>query len=363
MKLTVFNGYGILFLGFFILFTLVVAPSLYAGNSLVDRGNRMLSKAEYDKAMTFFKAAIKKDGSNQAAWNGFQKATLAKQDANKGKLHIDNIPRGPVEVPQTIDTEKNVTSPSDNSPVAMDVLLAQEKASAKKQQTRQTNSLATFSSERVNPWRGLSVFQTVDPTLLHSPSLAKQRFEQEKKPYRVWSKDKFGTGVEANVTYVPQELYKYYAVSLGAEQGWSYKETEMRFVIISKNAKKYHEFAIDIREIVSPRKYPFVADVAKRTTLVDDNGNVYQPVMSAGPSQKQLKRADTYSVAFTQFADDGVPIQDKAKRYLYIVIKGLGDSRDEKRLRFNKELFVATKRKAIKPLSESEIAEIKNSLK
>jgi hypothetical protein len=359
MTLSVFGRHKIIIFLFFFVFTMLTAPSLKAESSLVDRGNRMLAKAEYEKAMTFFKAAIKEDGSNQAAWDGYQKATLAKENADKNKLDFNNIPENPSEMTEkTLAALQTVAKPS----VSIEDLSAQQKAVTEAQPSRNANSIASFSSEMTNPWKGLSVFKVVDPTLLHSPTLAKNRFEEEKKPYRVWNKDKFGTGVEANVTYVPLDLYKYHAVALGAELGWTYKETEMRYVLISKNAKKYHEFAIDIREIVSPRKYPFIADIAKRTTLEDDNGHVYQPVTSAGPSQEQLKRADTYSVAFPQLAEDGVPIQDKAKDYLYIVIKGLGDARDIKKLRFDKELFLANVKKTLKPLNEAEIEKIKNSL-
>jgi len=306
----------------------------------------MLSRGEFDKAITFFKAAISKDGSNQNAWNGYNKAMIGKTTAGKDKLNINEIPRTPEEMTPTI--EAKISAPS-TEPAPDTKILQQNDANltgnivptAKTDSDSQkhSNSIASFSSERINPWKGLSVFEVVDPTLMNSPSLARRRYNEEKRPLSTRSKDKFGTGVEAIATYVPMNLYKYLAVALGAERGWSYKETEMKFVLLSKYARKYHEFAIDIREIVSPRKYPFINDIAKRTILVDDNGNKYEPLKSAGPTQEQLKRADTYSVCYPQLTKDGQSIASKAKKYFYLTIKGLGDSRNVRKLRFNKEHF------------------------
>ena len=329
----------------FFVFTLCFTSVSLAKDDLVTRGQRMLEKKQYDKAITFFKAAINSDGSNQAAWDAYQQAIIAKQNAEKDTLKFDTIPRNPQEMTPDLrnSIQGNPTAepkPSSNTDMKnIDDIISEKEAMADAMESN-PNSIARFATERVNPWRGLPVFDTVDPTLLHSPSLARQRYDSERRPLTVRSSDQFGSGVEAIATYVPMSLYKYLAVALGAERGWSYKETDKRWVLISRKARKYHEFAIDIREVVSPRRFPFLGDIASRTTLIDDNGNRYKPVDSAGPSQEKLQRADTYSVCYPKTDADGTPIEKKATKYFFLEIKGLGDYRNIRKLKFNKELFL-----------------------
>ena len=325
----------------------VMTGSLFAaGQDLVSRGQRMLSVGRFEKAAAYFKAAIIRDVTDDAAWSGYRKAVVGMEKGTAPAPAPVKVVKPAPPQPVTPDI-----APLPPTPAAIKPTLAPKPGSLslddlsfklggqKPKQPSTPGSQYSVDSTQITPWKGLSVFEEVDWTLLDSPNRAKSRFMDERKKLTRGKRNRAQTGVEAIVTYYTKRLYKYLAVHMGSQKGWSYKHTEMQFVLMSKFARRYHEFAIDIREASSPRKFPYVEDIAKRTSLKDDAGNTYKVVKHAGPSQKYLKKVDTYSVCFPLKDKDGTPIVDKAKKFFYLIIKGLDNSRDVKRIAFPKEIF------------------------
>ncbi len=329
-----------------LLVSIVFAGSVYAaGQDLVSRGERMLQAGNHNKAAAYFKAAIIRDVTDEAAWAGYRKAVVGLEMGKRPIVAPKPVTQAkpqPVTpdiapLPQPITP---VVPKIDPTKISLDDLTL--KLSGPKPTVTPANpgSFDSYNSSQIAPWKGLSVFDIVDPTLMDSPNRARQRFMAERKKLTNAKRTRSQLGVEATVTYYTKNLYKYLAVHMASQNGWTYKHTEMQYVLMSKFARRYHEFSIELREVSSPRRFPYVKDIAKRTYLQDDAGNRYNVVKHAGPSQANLKKADNYSVCFPLKDKDGKPITDKIKKQFFIIIKGLDDNRDIKKIAFNKEVLL-----------------------
>jgi len=336
------------------LLVLIVATAATATvQDLVTRGQQALRDGYFEKAAACFKAAIIRDVTDEAAWEGYRQASAGLAGGTKAPKPAPRPPVTvtPVDIPDDVEAvspdlaplphdDGNATTGDDG--LSLDNLTRRLAGTAPAPGTmaRTAGAVDSTSSTDLKPWQGLDVFKDVDYSLLDAPGRAQARFNEVRAKYRRSQVAKFSRGVEVIATYFPVLLYKYMAVVMGANQGWSYAETDKQYVLMSKYARRHHEFSVDLREVSSPRNYPYVADVAtKRTYLTDDAGHKYLPVKTMGPEQANLKKVDTYSVCFPLEDEQGKPIVDKAKRWFYLVVTGLDDVRDVKKLRFPKELL------------------------
>jgi len=303
---------------------------------LLDRGAKMMAQGNFERAAKYYKAAIIRDVTEDAAWDGYRRAVLALDEQVPATEAALPATVSVVAAPQTLVSIEEV-------PDALEPLPEPTNTTEAAPEPRQF-VLKRALNQNTQARRGIdssiyTVFDAVDATLLDSMPRARRRFSEEKRKRSRLKKRDFGGIVQVKAIYFSPNLYKYESVALAAEKGWDFSETQMNYIVASKHTKDNYEFRVELENKSFPRKYIFIKDVAKRSYILDDKGNKYSPARSKGPREKTLKTVDSYTVYFPKTTKDGKPLFEKCRNKFWLVIYALDAPDHVLKLRFMKHVL------------------------
>lgn len=334
------------------------ATAALAASDLVAAGNRALAAGDATKALGYFKAAIIRDVTNDEAWAGYRAAAVADAGVAAPATVAPAAPVARVVPPAPVARSASpapaapvarlphgapaapVAPAAPAAPVVIDLAtLAGERPAPARTAAGPAAAPEAGSAETDKPWFGLTVFDDVDPSALKSSSRARRMFEEQQAKRRLAYRRRIDGTVEVIATVYSPLLYKYLAVNLGAEKGWSYGETQKNYVLMSKNCHEGIEFLVRLRNRAFPRSMPYIEDIGKRTFLLDDRGHRYEPVKVVPPSKEKLLKDDYYSVVFARTDAEGRDLTDVARHQLTLMIEGLEGTSHKATIPFSRELF------------------------
>ncbi|MBI2944327.1 MAG: hypothetical protein HYY25_09005 [Candidatus Wallbacteria bacterium] len=143
-------------------------------------------------------------------------------------------------------------------------------------------------------------------------------------------------------TYYSPQLYKLLVTKLGAQKNWSVADTQKKYRRLMTDNSGVLEFYVKlINTTRKPKTAVPVADICDRTFLEDDNGNSYKPMRFKAPSVTKLLDEDSYTVWFPKFDADGNSVVDKAREKLFLVINDQEQEPATVRIAFTKKQFDA----------------------
>lgn len=365
------------------IFTLIVfilaatTGSVLAQTDYVARGHEYLAEGNTERAIRMFKAAIKINVDDEAAWEGYNKAVAAArgqsapsappppaappvQPSAPSDLRLDApLPRPAVAAP----SPSGLTDFSSGQPR----LTEEQKEINQKLMQRYLGRSPSGGSASSSTGGGASpagrpspqrrppkrARVEVDDTLNERLLRSERRATKEFKRLQEWQTNRYrreSNGIlEVIATYYSPDLYKLLVTRLGAKNKWSAEETRKKFHRLMEDYRGDLEFYVKLVNYTSsPKRVADISDIHRRTYLEDDRGNTYEPLERrdrrtgrdrSEPSVEKVVDDGFYTVWFSRHDSDGVPILDRAKERLYLVIEGQDSEADPIRIPFRKKQF------------------------
>jgi hypothetical protein len=178
----------------------------------------------------------------------------------------------------------------------------------------------------------------IDPAQIKNRKRAQERFERLRTDATQNYRRKHSGVVEVMATFYDAELYRAAVEYVAAKNPRKYGvDTAQRLLDVNlRDMGRDLEFYVKLVNYSSKPKITVpIGDVARKTTLVDEDGNVYEPVRTKGPKARDLVSEDSFTAWFSRTDSDGEEIARRAGRgNLTLVISELSHETREIRLPF-----------------------------
>lgn len=263
-------------------------------------GQRYLKEGDYARAERIFEQVLNQDPKDMKAWEGYRAAFQKRKQQEEGTL-----------------TEEPA-APSEDIAPAKKPKKKKPAASEESDDSSSASSDDSGSSERQSIGK-------IDPAMLKNKRRAKERFEKTREELSQTYKRQHSGAVEIHATFYDVNLYRHLIENLGAQKGYSADKAQKLYEASVRDMRNQLEFYLKLNNYSQkPKLSVAITDLHKKISLVDDEGNSYEPARWKGPKGADLVGEDAITVWFNKTDSDGDDIVKKAgKGNLYLVVSDL----------------------------------------
>lgn len=174
----------------------------------------------------------------------------------------------------------------------------------------------------------------IDPSRLGDHEAAKKRFEKLRDEMTVNYRRQRNGATEVVVTHYSPLTYKLLIERLSAEKGYTPEKAQQLLESSLGEMGNEFEFYIKLRNYTNGKVQVPIADIARRTYLLDSNNNLYEPIRFKGPKETNLVGEDAYTVWFPGKDLAGKTLLSDPDKKLVLVIRGLPYEPEELEMSF-----------------------------
>ncbi|MBI4864203.1 MAG: hypothetical protein HY815_28695 [Candidatus Riflebacteria bacterium] len=301
-------------------------------------GWQYLKEGDYARAERVFEQVLAQDPQDMKAWEGYRVAFQKRKAQEEGRADDDSsVPDATADEAKPSGTKKSAAStskpkrapkknPEPVEPAAEESSVATSEPEARSSRSEpEPDAAKSDPEEQGSKPESREEIGKLDARALHNVKKARERFDKLRKDLSETYRRQHSGATEINATFYSRELYRALVERLGAEKGYKYDKAQKLYEATIRDMKGQLEFYVKLTNYSSkPKVTVSLADVAKRTCLVDDEGNTYEPARWKGPKNEQLVAEDAYTVWFSRTDSEGEDIVKKAgKGNLYLTISDL----------------------------------------
>lgn len=295
-------------------------------------GWRYLKEGDYARAERIFEQVLNQDPKDQKAWEGYRAAFSKRKAQEDGTGGEDSLslkePKEPKEKPVSSESSVDEEEPP-KKPVKKKKKVVEDEESSSGSDEAASSSDDKGESQVEDPGR-------VDPTMLRNKRRAKERFEKLRLDLTQAYKRNHSGAVEISCTFYTPQLYRYLIENLGSQKGYTVDKAQKLYLASVKDMRNQIEFYCKLTNYsAKPKLTVPIGDIVKRVSLVDDDGNSYEPARFKAPKGTELVGDDAFTVWFNRTDSDGEDIVKKAaKGQLHLVISDLAHEQKQVQLSF-----------------------------
>lgn len=289
-------------------------------------GWRYLKEGDYARAERIFEQVLNQDPKDQKAWEGYRAAFSKRKAQEDGTGGEDSKE---LKEPKEKATSSESSVDDEEAP----------KPKKKKKKVVEDEDASSSADESASEDKGESQSQEVgkvDPTMLRNKRRAKERFEKLRVDLTQNYKRNHSGAVEINCTFYTPQLYRHLIENLGSQKGYTVDKAQKLYEASVKDMRNQLEFYCKMTNYSAKPKLTIpIGDIVKRVSLVDDDGNSYEPARFKAPKGTELVGDDAFTVWFNRIDSDGEDIVKKAaKGQLHLVISDLAHEQKQIQLSF-----------------------------
>lgn len=276
-------------------------------------GQKYLKEGDYARAERIFEQVLNQDPKDMKAWEGYRAAFQKRKQQEDGTATTEE--------PPPPGGSSASSSSGDEAPAPRKP--RKKKPAASSDDDSGPSSGGTGDDSGEAPTR--KDVGKIDATMLHKKSRAKERFDKLRDELSQNYKRQHSGAVEIHATFYDQNLYKMLIENLGAQKGYSADKAQKLYEASVRDMRNQLEFYLKLTNYSQkPKLSVSLADLHKKITLVDDEGNSYEVARWKGPKGGELLEDDAITVWFNKTDSDGDDIVKKAgKGNLYITLTDL----------------------------------------
>lgn len=285
-------------------------------------GWRYLKEGDYARAERIFEQVLNQDPKDMKAWEGYRAAF------QKRKLQEDGDEAAPADKPAA--SEASDEAPPPRKPAKKKAAVDDEDAD----KTPRSSESSEGSEEKTD--EGSQEVGKIDPAMLRNKRRAKERFEKLRDELSQNYRRQHSGAVEIHCTYYTPVLYRYLIENLGAQKGYTPEKAQKLYEASVKDMRGQLEFYCKLTNYsTKPKLTVPIAEIVKKVSLVDDDGNSYEPARWKAPKHNDLVSDDAFTVWFNRTDSDGEDIIKKAgKGQIHLVISDLAHEQKQVQLSF-----------------------------
>jgi tetratricopeptide (TPR) repeat protein len=285
-------------------------------------GWRYLKEGDYARAERIFEQVLNQDPKDQKAWEGYRAAFSKRKAQEDGTAVEEPKDKEPKSEP-AIEDEEPPKKPAKKK----------KKAADEDEESASASSDEGSSDEKAD---GPQEIGKIDPAMLRNKRRAKERFEKLRTELSQNYKRNHSGAVEIACTFYTPQLYQFLIENLGAQKGYTVEKAQKLYEASVKDMRNQLEFYCKLTNYSQKPKLKVpIADIMKRVSLVDDEGNSYEPARFKAPKGTDLIGDDAFTVWFNRTDSDGEDIVKKAaKGQLHLVISDLAHEQKQIQLSF-----------------------------
>jgi tetratricopeptide (TPR) repeat protein len=282
-------------------------------------GWQYLRDGDYARAERVFEQVLNSDPHDLKAWEGYRMAFQKRKAQEEGR--VDSEPVVPPDAQPPSDGAARSKRPTKLAKKSEDDGSSDSSSGGKDSSTASGDKSDKSSEDKEE----LEDLIKIDPSALRNSKKAKERFEKYRDELTQTYRRSHAGVTEVHSTFYSTVLYRLLCERLGAEKGYSYDKTQKLYEATIKDMRGQLEFYVKLINYSSkPKQSVPIGNIVKKTTLVDDDGNSYDPDRWKAPKGTQLLGDDAYTVWFSRTDSEGADIIKKAgKGNLYLVIADL----------------------------------------
>jgi tetratricopeptide (TPR) repeat protein len=275
-------------------------------------GIRYLKEGDYARAERIFEQVLNQDPKDMKAWEGYRTAFQKRKAAEEGGA----------------GEEEASSAPRDEEPAPR----KKPKAKPRREEDESSDAASEQKSDEVSR----KDIGRVDPGMLRNKRRAKERFESLRTELSQTYRRQHSGAVEINCTYYTPQLYRYLIENLGSQRGYTVEKAQKLYEVSVRDMRNQLEFYLKLNNYSSKPKLTVpIGEMVKKISLVDDDGNSYEPARWKGPKNPDLVGEDALTVWFNRTDSDGEDIIKKAgKGNVYIVVSDLAHEQKQIQLQY-----------------------------
>jgi hypothetical protein len=284
------------------------------------QGWRALKEGDYARAERIFEQVLNQDPKDMKAWEGYRAAF------SKRKLQEEG---GGTPTP----SEDSSSADSSSKPEPTE---PPPKKPAKKRPVVTDDEGSGEASGDEGGGTSKKDLGRVDPGMLRNKKRAKERFETLREQLTQSYHRQHSGAVEIHCTYYEPQLYRHLIENLGAQKGYTPEKAQKLYEASVRDMRGQLEFYLKMTNYSSkPKLTVSIAEIWKKISLVDDEGNSYEPARWKAPKGTELVSDDAVTVWFNKTDSDGEDIVKKAaKGNLYLQISDLQHEQNQIQFQF-----------------------------